>query len=186
MRLNAASLQPFARFTGCALHFAGRFVSVTGRVCGYALTPAFRGLFFTHLGDVFQIASVGLAERSLSRRGSTLCSTRGVSPHCAIGSLAPLIVLGRSTLAAPPMPAGETLGRLRLSALAAAFGLAQKGRCPFGNPALAAVGLGCWFMRSLCSLLLQHQSRGFLRLVSINPLSRHILALTGSGIPRWG
>ena len=91
-------------------------------------------------------------------RGLILPRRAGQAPRCTIGSWAPLTVWGRSTFAAPPMPTGETLGRLPLAA--ACSGLRP---CPKGfalwTPTLAAVRLGAWVMRSLRSLLLHTQSQ---------------------------
>nr|ABI30066.1 unknown [Vibrio cholerae] len=141
MRLDAAPLQHFARFTGCALHSAGRCVSVAWARLRLRLDPPpCEGCFPPICGmcskppplDSLDVRS----QRGGSRRHSQAHSayTRGASPpRCTIGSWAPLTVWGRSTFAAPPMPTGETLGRLRLAAACSGLLPCPKGLCPLDS-----------------------------------------------------
>lgn len=154
-----------------------------GRVCGYALTHRLaRAVFHPSVGCVpsrlrwthwtFALNAVGQGDI----RRLILPRRAGQAPRCTIGSWAPLTVWGRSTFAAPPMPTGETLGRLRLAA--ACSGLRP---CPKGfalwTPTLAAVRLGCWGIRP-SAFFPNTRAGGWDASVSINPLSRHILAST--------
>lgn len=165
MRLDAAPLQHFARFTGCALHSAERCVSVAWARLRLRLDPPpcegcfppIRGCVPSRLRWTRWTLALNAGGQG-DIRGLILPRRAGQAPRCTIGSWAPLTVWGRSTFAAPPMPTGETLGRLRLAA--ACSGLRP---CPKGfalwTPTLAAVRLGCWVRRSLRSLLRQHQSQ---------------------------
>ena len=136
-----------------------------GRVCGYALAPRLaRAVFHPSVGCVPSRLRWTRWTLALNAGGQgdirklILPRRAGQAPRCTIGSWAPLTVWGRSTFAAPPMPTGETLGRLPLAA--ACSGLRP---CPKGfalwTPTLAAVRLGAWVMRSLRSLLLHTQSQ---------------------------
>lgn len=136
-----------------------------GRVCGYALTHRLaRAVFHPSVGCVpsrlrwthwtFALNAVGQGDI----RRLILPRRAGQAPRCTIGSWAPLTVWGRSTFAA------------------ACSGLRP---CPKGfalwTPTLAAVRLGCWGIRP-SAFFPNTRAGGWVAPVSINPLSRHILA----------
>lgn len=117
MWLNAPLNLYFASFSGCAFHFAGRYVLFAWARLRLRLDPPpCEGCFLPIWGMCAKLPPLdSLNAHSQLGGGNALLDARG-KPPTALSVVGSLNVWGRFTFVAPPMPTDETLGRLHLSA----------------------------------------------------------------------